>query len=48
MCLRMINEPCFRRFILGRSPMKSNALCEVRLRLTVADIYYVDGFVHQL
>ena len=34
----MINEPCFRRFILGRSPEKSNSVCEVRLRLTVADV----------
>ena len=35
----MINEPCFRRFILGGSPEKSNSVCEVRLRLTVADVY---------
>ena len=35
----MIDEPCFRRFILGRSPEKSNSVCEVRLRLTVADVY---------
>ena len=34
----MIDEPCFHRFILGRSPEKSNSVCEVRLRLTVADV----------
>ena len=28
----MINDPCFRRFILGRSHNKSNSVCEVHLQ----------------